>query len=192
MLRIIHIGSILLLAVGVGLGSDQQTPRDSPPPPASKAKNPASPKGGTPKAQPKFDRLVNPTNVVTRLYRMTPEQRERNLEKLPPALQENFRKHLAWFDGLTKEEQQVQLRRLDRFEQLPPEKKVEVGAMIKAANQLPPGRKLVVRRVLGMLQAMGEQERENTLNRPQFQARFSAEELHIITVLADAYLGPMQ
>jgi hypothetical protein len=190
--RIVHIGSILLLAVGVGFGSDQKTPKDSPPPPAPKVKNQPAPKGGTPKAQAKDARLVNPTNVVTRMYRMTPEQREQILEKLPPVQQENFRKQLTWFDGLPKEQQDIQLRRIDRYEQLPPEKKVEVGAMIKAANQLPPGRKAVIRRVLTTLQVMDERQRENMLNRPQFQARFSAEELHIITVLADAWMGPMQ
>jgi len=192
MKRTLQIGSILLLVVGSSLGDGRQPAKDAPPP--AKVARPAPPKGGTPKQQPipkGAARIVNPGNVVTRLFRMTPEQREQALEKLPPQQQENFRKVLEWFDELPKEQQAIQIRRIERFDQFSPEKKAEVKQLVKAASQLPPPRQAAVRQALFRLQQMSDQERENTLRRPQFQARFSPEELRIVTGLADAWMGPM-
>jgi len=183
--RTLQMGSILLLVVGASFGTGRQTAKDAPPPP---------PKVGTPKQEPipkGAARIVNPGNVATRLFRMTPEQRERALEKLPSQQQESFRKVLEWFDQLPKEQQAIQIRRIERFDQFSPEKKAEVKQLVKAASQLPPPRQAQVRQALYRLQQVSDQERENTLRRPQFQARFSPEELRIVTGLADAWMGPM-
>ena len=191
--RALPISGVVLLVLGVSYARPQKAPKDQPAPQPAPAKNAAAPK--VPAGQPKAGipkgaaRLVNPGNLVTQFYHMTPEQRERNLEKLPPQMQETFRKNLAWFDGLPKEQQQMQLRRIDRFEQLPPEKQIEIRGLIKAANELPPGRRAAVGQALYRLQQMPDQQREATLARPMFQSRFSPEELKIIRGLADAWMG---
>jgi hypothetical protein len=195
--RILQIGGILLLVVGASFGRGPQGPHEAPPPARQPAK-PAPPKGGAPKggapkqAIPKgAGRLVNPGNVAVRLFRMSPVEREHALEKLPTEqARENARKSLAWFDSLPKEQQEFQLRRLERFASLTAEKRAEVRQMVVAANQLPPPRRAAVGRELARLQQMTDQEREATLRRPAFQARFSPEELRIITGLADAWMGP--
>src|ERR1700691_3134690 len=105
--RILQIGSVLLLVVGASYGSNQ--PKDSPqPPPKPAPAKPAPKKGGAPKqAIPKgAARLVNPASVAARLFRMSPEEREHALEKLPTEqARENARKLLAWFDSQPKETQ---------------------------------------------------------------------------------------
>jgi hypothetical protein len=193
--RILEIGGILLLVVGVSFGSKSQGPKDEPPRQPKPAKT-APAKGGVPKQQPipkGAARLVNPASIAARLYRMSPEEREHALEKLPTEqARENARKQLEWFDSLPKEQQAAQLRRLDRFAELTPEKRAEVRGLILEANHLPPARAAAVRQALFRLQQMTDQERENTLHRPAFQARFSPEELRIITGLSDAWMGPGQ
>jgi hypothetical protein len=191
--RVLQIGSMLLLAVGAATGSNQKEPKDPPPPPPSPKTKAARPQAGAPPAGlPKgAQRLVNPGNIATRLFRMTPEERERVLEQLPPQQQDNARKTLAWFDNLPKETQAVQLRRLEHFEQLAPQKKAEVRQLVAQANQLPPARRALVGRALLTLQQMNDQQRENTLRRPAFQNRFSLEELKIIIGLSDAWMGPL-
>jgi hypothetical protein len=193
MRRALQIGGIMLLAVGASFGSDQKAPKDPPPPPPPAAPKVAPPKGGVPAAGiPRGgQRLVNPTNVVTRLFRMSPEERDRAMEKWQPQQQENAKKLLAWFDSLPNEQQQMQFRRIERFEQLTPEKKAEVRQMFMALQQLPAARKVAVGRELFRLQQMTDQQREATLRRPFFQSRFSPEELRIITGLADAWMGPL-
>lgn len=188
--RIVEIGGILLLVVGVSFGSRPQGPKDTPPPPAKPAK------GGVPRQQPipkGGARLVPPGSIAARLFRMSPEEREHALEKLPnEQARENARKLLAWFDSQPKETQEMQLRRLDRFAQLTPEQRAEVRGLIAEVNHLPPPRAGAVRQALYRLQQMTEQQREVTLARPAFQARFSPEELRVIRGLADAWMGPAQ
>jgi hypothetical protein len=194
MSRILQIGSILLLVAGASYGN-RQAPKDSPKPPSKSAPaKPAPPKGGVPKAIPKgAARLVNPSNVAARLFRMSPEEREHALEKLPTEqARDNARKLLQWFDGLPRETQELQLRRLDRFAKLTPEQRAEVKGLYMEANSLPPARSTAVKQALYRLQQVTDQEREITLHRPAFQARFSPEELRIITRLADAWMGPAQ
>jgi hypothetical protein len=192
--RILEIGGILLLVVGVSFGSKSQGPKDEPPPQPKPAKA-APAKGGVPKQQPipkGAARLVNPSPAA-RLFRMSPEEREHALEKLPTEqARENARKQLEWFDSLPKEQQAAQLRRLDRFAGLTPGKRAEVRGLIFEANHLPPQRAAAVRQALFRLQQITDQEREVTLHRPAFQARFSPEELRIITGLSDAWMGPGQ
>jgi len=192
--RILQIGSVLLLVVGASYAGAQQEPKAPPKPPKPAPAKPAPAKGGAPKAIPKGSaRLLNPGNVAVRLFRMTPEERERALEKLPnEQARENARKTLQWFDSLPKETQELQLRRLEHFSQLPPEKRAEVKQLVVQANQLPPPRKAAVGRALVLLQQMNDIQREVTLQRPGFQARFSPEEFRIVSGLADASMGPLQ
>ena len=190
--RLLQIGSVLLLVVGASYGDNRQA-KDPPPPKPAPAK-PAAPKGGVPKAAPipkGAARIVNPS-PATRLFRMSPEEREHALEKLPPQQAANARKDLQWFDSLPKEQQENQLRRLDRFAQLTQEQRAAVRGMIVEANHLPPARAAAVKQALYRLQQMTDQQRENTLQRPAFQDRFSPEELRIIRGLADAWMGPVQ
>jgi hypothetical protein len=187
--RAFQMGGFLLLAVATGFAARRQAEPKNPP----AASKPAQPSGGVPKAPAAkgAQRLVNPGNVATRLFRMTPEERDRALEQLPPQQQENARNTLAWFDGLPKEQQAIQLRRLEHFAELPPARKAEVRQMVTAANQLPPDRKRAVGQALLRLQQLNDQEREAILRRPAFQNRFSLEELKIIIALADAWMGPL-
>jgi hypothetical protein len=194
MRRVLQIGGILLLVVGVSLGRDENQPKKAPPPPpAAKPKTPAA-KPGTPKQQPipkGAARAVNPLSPAARLFRMSPEDREKAIAKLPnEQRREELRKQLEWFDGLPKEAQEVQLRRLDRFEQLTPERKAEVGGLVFELNHLPPARAGAVRQALYRLQTMNDPQREKALRDPNFQARYSPQELRIINGLADAWMGP--
>jgi hypothetical protein len=190
--RILQMGGILLLATGVGMASGRhQQVKD----PATTPDKPVS-KGGIPKQAPipkGAPRIVNPASPAARLFRMTPEEREHALEKLPnEKARDAARKELEWFDGLPKEQQDNQLRRLDRFYQLTQEQRAMVRGLIVEVRNLPPKRGAAVRQELYRLQQMTDEQREATLKRPMFQARFSQEELRIITGLADAWMGPVQ
>lgn len=190
--RILTVGSLLLLVVGASYGSGKSQGKEAPPPKPAPSK-PA--RGGVPKQPiPKgAARLVNPASVAARLYRMSPEERESVIDKLPnEQARERARKEMAWFDSQPKEAQAIQLRRLDRFAQLTPEQRAEVGGLIFEVNHLPPPRAGAVRQALYRLQQMNDLQREVTLARPAYQARFSPEEFRLIKGLADAWMGPVQ
>ena len=194
MKRWVELGAVLLLGAVAGLCNDQKPAAKTPPPPPPRpapvkppAKNYAA-KGGVPKAA--AQRLVNPANPATRLFRMPPEQRERAFEQMNPQQQESARKLVEWFDGLPKEQQAIQLRRLARFEQLPQEQRAEVRGLLKEAQDLPADRRGQVRQALARLQNLPDADRDRFLNSAGFKARFSAEEQRVITRLADAWLPP--
>jgi len=186
------LGAVLLLGAVAGLCQEKPAVKPPPPPPPRQAAKPApknnAANGGVPKAA--VQRLVNPANPATRLFRMTPEQRERAFEQMNPQQQEQARNLMAWFDNLPKPQQAIQLRRIDHFEQLSPEQRVEVRGLIKEAQDMPEARRALVRQALARLQTMSDADRDRFLSSPAFKSRFSAEEQRVITRLADAWLPP--
>ena len=192
--RMLQIGSVLLLVgIGASYGKGRQA-KNAPPPKSAPVKPPGN-RGGVARKEPipkGAARLLNPASVAARLFRMSPEERDRVIERLPERARDNARRQLAWFDRLPKEQQDMQLRRLDRFAQLTPEKRAEVMGMMVEVNHLPPPRAGAVRQALYRLQQMNDAQREKVLARPEFQARFSPEELRVIKGLADAWMGPVE
>src|SRR5215831_11876382 len=75
----------------------KETPAPRPPAAAKGPKNGGG--GGGRKLGPA---LVNPASPAARLFRATPEERERVIEKFPQARQDAIRRNLQWFDGLPK------------------------------------------------------------------------------------------
>jgi len=189
--RALSVCGVLLLAAASAL-CDQKPSAAAPPgqprPPAKAADPPkAAAKGGNPKAP---QRLVNPANPATRLFLASPEERERALEQMTPKQQENARGLWQWFDRLPKEQQALQLRRLDRFMQLTPAQRSEVRALLQEVNELPPPRRQMISQALHRLQTMQDADRTALLNSPAFKERFTPDEQRIITRLADAWLPP--
>jgi hypothetical protein len=161
-----------------------------------------APKGGVPKGGPKQPgmkkggpdgpppRLNAPNEELERLLAMSPEQRERVLEKLPAARQANIRKRFEQFDRLPPEERARRLEMWKRLESLPPEKRQLVISQMRAFQALPKDRMVVVRRALINLGKLSPEERESRLKNEDFRSRFSAPELQILSDLAENYPIP--
>jgi hypothetical protein len=130
-------------------------------------------------------RIGNPGRVVQQLMRMTPEERERALEKLPPARQARIREQLQRFDSLPKAEQERRLRLAEMFAGLPPEKQDLVRRQIKAFNDLPEDRRRIVGPAFQRLRRMSETERQAVLARPGFQNRFTPAEKQMLADLSE-------
>src|SRR5579871_2049547 len=144
---------------------------------------------GPPRPAP---RLANPGTLVRQLMRMTPEQRERALEKLPQQRQEEIRERLRQFDNLPKAEQQRRLQLSETFAALPPEKQDLIRRQIRAFNQLPDDRRRVVGAAFQRLRRMPESERQARLASPEFQNRFGPAEQQIIADLAENWPPPAE
>ena len=196
MKRAVQVAAVVWLFGSVAIASDQNKPKNPPPPkpkavPQPKAAPPPSAKwqgggpnagGGIPKGAGKLPVFGNPIEL---LRAMTPEQRERALEKFPPDRQAQIRKGLENFDKQNEAQKQRQLRELDEFYKLPQEKQQLVRQQSKAFNDLPDDRKIAVRAAYANLSKMTSEERAARLARPQFQQRFSPEELQMLSVLSE-------
>ncbi|HYW43399.1 MAG TPA: DUF3106 domain-containing protein [Bryobacteraceae bacterium] len=193
MTRVFQFGGLLWLVAAVGFGADQRGTPKAPPPHAAAPAGPKAPNGkGVPKgggaqkggAQTAL-RLANPGNLAVRLYQATPEQRERVIEKLPPARQEQARKQLEWFDSLPKEQQARVLQSAQRLASLSPERQREIAQSRQVFLQLPQDRRLAIRGALNRLQNMTPEQRNQVVNSNPFKTRFSPEEQKIIQDFSD-------
>jgi Protein of unknown function (DUF3106) len=186
MMRLLKIGGLLWLSASLGWSADQKGGTPKPKAPTPKAV--PGPKNGG-KMPPV--RLQNPGSMAAQLYRMTPEQRERVLEKLPPARQAQLRQHLAEFDSLPPAEQQRLIRGADKLASMPPEREREIRQSWQAFQKLPQERRQAIRQVLNRMQTMPEAQRELIMNSDQFKSRFSPDEQRIIRDMSDIVMPPM-
>lgn len=129
-------------------------------------------------------RMTNPATIVQRLMRMTPEQRERAIEKLPPDRQTQLRERLAQFDSLPKPEQERRLQLGQIFASLPLDKQEVVRRQIQAFNQLPDDRRREVASAFQRLRRLRESEREVRMAAPAFRNRFTPSEQQMLADLS--------
>src|SRR5579863_2086178 len=191
-LAVAYAGAVLLVAASGVFAAQKEKPAPPPKaakiPPAPRANaakgNPGNAnKGGTPKKGGAV--LYNPLNPVQRLSQMTPEQRERILEQLPPDRHAQMRKQLENFDRLPP----AQKERLSRLAQplvaLPPEKQRVVNQGIFGINHLSDDRKPPVARELRSLLNMTPDDRTARLNSSEFKKAYSPEEQKILSDLSN-------
>ena len=190
MMRIaIHLAGAMLLVAVSGVCADQKTKPTPPPKGAAKA---AAPKnaakneakaGGIPKKGGAV--MVNPLNPVQRLSQMTPEQRERVLEQLPPERQAQMRKQLEKFDSLPPAAKERLSRLAAPLMALPPERQRLVNQGIISINRLPDDRKPPVRKELLSLLNMTPEDRAARLNSGDFKKAYSPDEQKILSDLSN-------
>ena len=201
---LLQIGAACLLATAAAAGAQHgnpksaakdgtPAPRSAPPPrgktPGPKAagagvRNPEAPKAlGAP-------RLGTPGNPVERLMAMSPEQRERVLEKLPASQQANLRARLDRFDKLPPQERARLNQMWSTFNNLSPEKKAIVTRQMQAFNALPEDRRQVLGPVLQRLRRMPESERQPLLESDQFKSSFSTAEWQMLSDISQNFPLP--
>jgi Protein of unknown function (DUF3106) len=174
MIRYSPITGLLLLAIVPALLAEQKDaakvarPLPPPRPPAAQAAK------GAPK-------LPNPGLIVQQLMQMTPEQRERALEKLPPQRQAQIRQRLRQFDNLPKQQQERRLQQLKMLSSLPPETQSLVRRQIQAFNRLPEDRRQVVAVELQRLRRVSDSDRRARIASEEFQSSFSPSEQQILS-----------
>lgn len=184
----------MLLAAGSGVCADQKG-KPAPPPraPANRAANPnrKAARGGANNpgrgGAPKGGRAVvnNPFNPVQRLAQLTPEERERILEQLPPQRQAQVRKQLENFDRLPQAQKDRLARQAQSLAALPPEKQRVINQGIVAINHLAEDRKPEVAKELRSLLNMSPEDRATVLASDGFKKRYSPQEQKILSDLSN-------
>ena len=174
--------TIVLLLASAALAADQKD-----------AARPILPRRGIPKAGvgrgPQMGPpLSNPGSPVARLFRASPEERERALEKLPFRMQEQFRQQLARFDAMPKPQQEVLIRRAERYAALSAEEKALVTQHMAALTKLPEDRRREVGLAIRRMMPLTDDDRQRLIESEAFKARFSADEQKIVIGLAQVMM----
>jgi hypothetical protein len=115
---------------------------------------------------------------------MTPEERERALEKLPAPEQVRMRQQLDRLDKLPQAEKDHIARQIRGLDSLPVPQRRLVTQQLQAFNKLPDERHQPMRRELVQLMKMTPEQRDGRLNSDAFKQHYSAQEQGILRDLS--------
>lgn len=118
--------------------------------------------------------------IIDRLERMTPEERDRALSKLPPERRKRVEERLAEFDSLPPAERERLRNRLETFTQLPPERQDATRRLFARFNLLTQERRQVVREEFRRLLTMDEAGRRARIDSDESRSRFTPAEQQLL------------
>ena len=140
--------------------------------------------------KPATPRQARARNPIDRWNQMSPEERERELAKLPPERASMIRERIRRYNQLPEKEKQALRDRYQRFSQLPPDKQAIVRQRMLEFRQLPLARRPAVRREVFQLRGLPEAERRARLDSEEFRSRFSPQEQQIVRDITENFPLP--
>jgi hypothetical protein len=147
-------------------------------------KPPRAPSASQPKKNEKQTQGARQTPIDD-FMRMSPDERRKALDRLPPDRRQKVEEQLRRFNALP-EDEQLRLKTLvGRLHSLPPERQ---EAVRKAANELmksPPERRQAMQDQLRQMAGMTQPEREAYLQSPDFRHTFNKGEQGIVRNMSD-------
>lgn len=123
-----------------------------------------------------MDKMARRVNEFDRLERMSPEQRKKALDRLPPERRQRIEEGLERYHNMNPENKE----RLRNFARLPEEQREAIRQNFRRMQDLPPGRRAMVRRELQLMRDMPAADRESRLQSDQFKRRFDPSEQNLI------------
>ncbi|MBL0160603.1 MAG: DUF3106 domain-containing protein [Bryobacterales bacterium] len=133
--------------------------------------------GSSPQAQ---TRPRVPPNRVERFRQLTPDQRKKALESLPPGRRQQAEQRLQQLDTLPPAERDALDRRYEAFQNLPFEQQQLARQVFRKLNALPLSRREALRAEMDTLRRLPPQERSGHLLHPALRKRFSSKERAIL------------
>jgi hypothetical protein len=169
MLRSFCVNSSLALALATGLLGQHQMGHAAP----KTAQGATAPNSGK-----------NKRTIVDKWNRMSPEEQQKALAKLPPDRRQKIEEQLNQYKNLTPAERRELRSRLAVFNQLPPEKQNEARHLFQQFSKLPPDRQKPVRSEFENLRAMPEVDRNARLNSDEFRNMYNGNEQRFLRNLS--------
>jgi hypothetical protein len=165
MFRQVYLGAILMLAMAASLAAQGIVrPARKGPPPGARAGRPAA--------------------VIERWNNMTPEQRRKALDRVPPERRRRIEEQLEQYSNLSPEERRALRFRWEMFSQLPPERQDEARRLFRQFSQLPQARQSRLREEFQQLRAMPEPERAARLESSEFREAYTVREQRFLGAFA--------
>ncbi len=122
--------------------------------------------------------------LIERLNSMTPEQRKRALDRLPPERRERVQRRLDNYNALSPEAKERLREQYREFQKLPVERQDAIRRSFRRLTELPQDRRPMVRREVVRLRQLTPEERASKMGSDDFRSRFSESEREIIGDLA--------
>lgn len=136
-------------------------------------------------AQPKAGivpkkRAARQVGQLEKFSKMTPDERKRVIEKLPPERQKQVERNVESYNKLSDAEKRNLLGRLEHFHNLPAADQQRARRLIREVNLMPEDRRKQVRQEMARLRRLPEPERNARLASEDFKGRYSPDEQRLI------------
>jgi len=120
-------------------------------------------------------------NQLDRIRKMTPAERRRLMERLPPERQKAIADRLERFQQLTPEEREQLRHQYELFERLPQERREAMRRLYQRFNSLSEERRPLLREEFQSLQALSVEERQARMNSDEFRNKYTAAEQQLLS-----------
>ena len=117
---------------------------------------------------------------LERLLKLSPEQRKKALDALPPARRAQIEQKLNDYKKLTPEQRAKALDRYKKMQRLAPAKQQQVRASLQKFAELPPARKALVDRQMNLMKNLPDSDRRALMNSEEFRNKFTPSEQQMI------------
>ena len=126
-----------------------------------------------------------PRTPVDRFNLMSPEERKRALEKLPPERRKRIEEQLNQYNHLTPEQRRQERLRYQAFnQQFPPDKQNQARRLFRQFGELPQERRGPLRKEFESLRGMPEADRRARINSDEFRSKYDSHERKILSDLS--------
>jgi len=127
----------------------------------------------------------NVKTPIDEFMRMSPAEREKALDRLPPQQRKRVEERLQRFNHLPPGQQQTLRNMYDRLNQLPPERQQAVRKSINQFSREPQDRRQAMREELRTIAPLQAADRESRMASSEFREKFSDKEQRIIRDMSD-------
>ena len=186
------MGMALLVAPSPGQEQENQTEQHEATPPATPDSEqrpmrrhrgvPPFPGGpfGRPPRRPGMRRRPP---AFERWRQLSPEERQRAIEKLPPERRRRLQEQFDRLDHMPEQQRRWLEQRYERFRNLPPERQQRIREVYQRMRDLPEDRQWMVHREFRHLMNLTESERQERIESEEFRDRFTNDERRMLTDL---------
>jgi hypothetical protein len=134
--------------------------------------------------------FIPPHLVMERLSRMSPEERRRMLDRLPPEKRKVTEERLRQFDAMPAPMRDRLRKEYNDFQSLAPEKQQELRGLFHRFSGVPEDRRQEMRRELNRLRSMPPARRAERIGEEAFRSEFNDDEREILQGLVEILPPP--
>jgi hypothetical protein len=143
-----------------------------------------APRGGVPARPSVPGNKREPQTPIDEFETMSPEERQKALNRLPPEQREKLQERLQRFNELPAEQQQALKNLYNRLHQLPPERQAAVRTAVGRFSEQSPQRQQAMREELQNMANLSDQERQGRMGSSEFRKKFNRKEQGIVRDMA--------
>jgi hypothetical protein len=119
--------------------------------------------------------------------RMSPEQQQKALAKLPPERRKKVQEQLARLRNLPPEQRAALRQTYQRLSEFPPDRQQQLRKSLQKFGSQPSQRQQAMREELRHLSEQSPEERANRLNSPEFRHAFNRSEQQVVRDMSDLF-----